>query len=227
MESPTTMQLTIYKTGFACGIAAFGATLAFLVAQVLQVAGVLVFPWDEILIFSFSQLIALPLLLEVLALHYTVSPERRIWSHAAVLFMVIYVIFVTANYAVQLAVVIPETIAGHAPAVKVLRQSPHSLFWVMDALGYMAWGIAAFVARLALPREGFQGKVRTALLLHSLTTPVIAFVYFYPEYSNTLLLLALPWAVTAPVMILLLAIMFRRKYINEQAGHRVLYKHLV
>lgn len=227
MENTRTVQLTIYKTGFVCGIAAFGATLAFLVAQVLQVVGVLIFPWDEILIFSFSELIALPLLLVILALHYTVAPEQRIWSHAALLFTVIYVVFVTDNYAVQLAVVIPETLAGHADAVQGLRQSPHSLFWVMDALGYMALGLAAFVARLALSRKGFQGKVRTVLLWHSLTTPAIAFVYFYPTYSYTLLLIALPWAITAPMMMLLLAIMFKRRHINELAGHRVLYKHLV
>jgi hypothetical protein len=43
-------------------------------------------------------------------------------------------------------------------------------------------------------------------------TPLISMVYFYPTYSYNLLLLGFPWAVTAPLSMLLLAIMFRKKF---------------
>jgi hypothetical protein len=40
---------------------------------------------------------------------------------------------------------------------------------------------------------------------------LIAFVYFYPDFSETILLLGIPWMITAPVAMLLLAIMFNEK----------------
>lgn len=220
------MQLTIYKLGYISGYIAFGATLAFLAAQVLQLTGVFKFPVDEISIYASSLLIALPLLLQFLALHYCITGEHKIWSHAALLFMVAYLIFVTFNYTVQLAVVVPAEISGNAAAITWAKQSPHSVFWCADALGYISLGCAALFAAMALPRAGFQGRVRWSLLAHSLTTPLLMVVYFYPPYSSTLLMLALPWAITAPLMMLLLAMHFRREYINEIPGHHLVYKHL-
>lgn len=220
------MHFTLYKTGYISGIVAFGATLAFVIAQALQLLGILQYPLDEIAIYAASLLITFPLLLTTLALHYIVPEEVRIWSHAALLFTLAYIMFVGTNYIAQLAVVIPATLSGNGEAVAVLSQTPHSLFWFMDGEGYIAMGIAAFFAHMSLHKAGFEGRVRTLLLLHSLTTPLILVVYCYPEYSPRLLLLALPWAITAPAFMLALAILFRRKYINESPGHRLVYKHL-
>ena len=134
--------------------------------------------------------------------------------------------FVGTNYIAQLAVVIPATLSGNSQMVQALSQTPHSLFWFMDAAGYTAMGIAAYFSHLSLQRGGFIGKVRKILLLHSLTTPLILVVYCYPYYSQQVLLLGLPWAITAPSFMLALAMLFRRKYINELPGHRLVYKHL-
>lgn len=65
----------------------------------------------------------------MLALHYAAPADKKIWSHAALLFTVMYVIFVTANYVVQLATVIPMTIKGTADEIRILNQTPHSLFF--------------------------------------------------------------------------------------------------
>ncbi|HEX8677700.1 MAG TPA: hypothetical protein VF700_10800, partial [Segetibacter sp.] len=62
---------------------------------------------------------------------------KKIWSHAALLFTLMYVVFVTANYVVQLAIVIPMTLKGAADKVRILSQTPHSLFWDFDAIGYI------------------------------------------------------------------------------------------
>ncbi len=50
----------------------------------------------------------------MLALHYVAPADRKLWSHAALLFTLMYVVFVTANYVVQLATVIPMTLKGAA-----------------------------------------------------------------------------------------------------------------
>jgi len=40
---------------------------------------------------------------------------------------------------------------------------------------------------------------------------LIAFVYFYPNFSEKLLLLGVPWAITAPAAMLFIAISLHKK----------------
>jgi hypothetical protein len=178
----------------------------------LQVLGMLTYPWDEILIYGFSLCITIPFMIEMLALHHVVAAEKKFWSHGALLCTVIYVVFVTANYIVQLATVIPMTLSGTDGAIQLLKQTPHSMFWDFDAAGYIFMGIAALFAAPLFAKQGFQKWVRYSLLAHALVTPLIMFVYFYPHFSNGLLLLATPWAITAPLFMLLLALFFKKSY---------------
>jgi hypothetical protein len=210
------MNKTIYKIGFWAGIIAFAATLAFFIAQILQILKVFNYPWDEISIYGFSLCITIPFLLEMLALHYTAPPEKKYWSHAALIFTSLYVVFVTANYVTQLATVIPMTARGNAEEIRILIQTPHSLFWNFDALGYIFMGFATLFAVPVFERTGFQKWVRLVFLIHSLVTPLIAFVYFYPVFSDKLLLIGLPWGITAPAAMLVLAMMFKKNYKNKK-----------
>ena len=204
------MSRTVYKVGFWSGFIAFGSTVVFIITQILHFFGVFGYPLDEILIYGFSLCIVIPFLLEMLALHHIAPPEKKFWSHAALIFTVLYVAFVTANYVVQLATVIPMTLQGASDEILMLKQTPHSLFWDFDAIGYI---IMEFVTLFAVPifeKQGFQRWVRYSFLVHSLVTPSIVFVYFYPNFSEKLLLIAVPWGITAPVSMLLLAIMFKK-----------------
>jgi hypothetical protein len=202
---------SISELGYWAGLAATAATVTFDVVQLLQVAGVLTFPLDEILIYGASLAIVVPFVLEMLALHHLTPPERRFFSHAAVVFTTLYAVFVSANYVVQLATVLPAKLAGSLDAVRVLDQTPHSLFWNFDALGYLSMGLATLLAVPALSEAGFERWVRRALLANALVTPLIAVVYFYPTYSVAVLFLGSPWAITAPLSMGLLAIALRRK----------------
>jgi len=198
------------RVGFWCGLIAAGATLSFDVAQALQLLGLLRYPTDEVLIYGTSLCIVVPFVLEMLALHHITERDKQFWTHAAVLFSMIYAAFVTANYVVQLATVIPAGISGSAADVAVLAQTPHSLFWNFDAIGYISMGLATLIAIPALGTSDFDRLVRAAFAAHAAMTPVIAFVYFYPTFSQSLLLLGLPWAITAPVFMALLAVKLRR-----------------
>lgn len=206
------MENKILKTGFVAGVLAFGATVGYVVVQILQLLRVTAFPADEVLIFGTSQCIVIPFMLLMLALHYATPPAKKFWTHAAVLFTVLYAVFVTANYTVQLATVLPMKLRGQGQEITVLHQAPHSMFWDYDALGYIFMGLAMLAAVPAFDRTGFQKKVRTAFLANGLVTPLIAVVYFYPRFSETLLVLAYPWAVTAPLAMLLLALSFKKEY---------------
>jgi hypothetical protein len=204
------MNKIIYKIGFLSGLIAFTSTIAFTIAQILQLLGILRYPLDEFLIYEFSLCIVIPFLLEMLALHHIAPTEKKFWSHAALIFTVLYVAFVTANYVVQLATVIPMTLQGNSEKILMLKQTPHSLFWDFDAIGYTFMGFATLFAIPVFEKQGFQKWVRYSFLVHSLVTPLIVFVYFYPDFSEQLLLIAIPWGITAPVSMLLLAIMFKQ-----------------
>lgn len=206
------MNTRIYRLGFWFGLLAFGANALFVIAQILQLVGILEYPYDEIMIYGFSLCIVIPFLLEMLALHYATKASKRFWSHGALLFTLMYAVFVTANYVVQLATVIPATLKGEAEEITVLVQYPHSMFWDFDAIGYICMGIASIFVLPLFKKQGFEQWVWIAFLANASVTPLIAFVYFYPEFSESLLLLAIPWTVTAPLMMLFLALWFKRKY---------------
>jgi hypothetical protein len=152
----------------------------------------------------------------MLALHYTVSLDKKYWSHAALIFTSLYAVFVTANYVVQLATVIPMTLKGNLEEIDILIQTPHSLFWDFDALGYIFMGFATLFAVPVFEKTGFQKWVRLVFLIHRLVTPLIAFVYFYPDFTDKLLLIGLPWGITALASMLVLAVMFKKNYKNKK-----------
>jgi hypothetical protein len=202
---------TINEVGYWAGLAAFASAVAYDVVQILQIVGVLQFPLDEILIYGTSLCIVVPFVLEILALHHLTSADRRFWTHASLIFTTVYAVFVTANYVVQLATVIPAELSGTAEAIRVLEQTPHSLFWDYDAVGYISMGLATLLAVPALSNVGFERWVRFSLLANALATPLIGIVYFYPTYSTRLLFLGFAWGITAPLFMLMLALLLRRR----------------
>jgi hypothetical protein len=210
------MNKAIYSIGFWAGILAFSATVSYCAVQLLQLYGGLSYPTDEILIYGTSLCIVIPFLLQILALHYTTPESKKFWSHTALTFSILYAVFVTANYVVQLATVIPQTMQGKLEQVRLLQQLPHSMFWDFDALGYIFMGLASFAAIPLFGKKGFQKWVRISLIANAAVTPLISFVYFYPTYSYDLLILGFPWAVTAPLFMLMLALWLRKN--NRQAG---------
>jgi hypothetical protein len=204
--------------GFYCALIAFMAAVGYGVAQILQVLGFVVYPLDAILIYGFSLGIASPFLLAMLALHHIVPNEKKIWTHAALLFAVMYATYVTLMYVVQLSVVIPQSL--HGASNTILTVTPHSFFWTIDALGYICMGLSTLFPAFVCAKEGFERWLRWFFLANGLLTPVIAFVYFYPYFSITLLLLGLPWLITAPGSMLLLALFFR-KLLYPEASYSV------
>lgn len=202
---------SLYTVGFWSALVAFLGALGFSVSQALQLVSLVHYPLDAILIYGFSLCIATPFVLAMLALHYLTPDKKRFWSHAALLFAVMYAVYVNSNYVVQLSTVIPMSLQGRLDEIRVLDQTPHSLFWDMDALGYIFMGLSTLFAVPVFAKEGLQKWLRWFFLANGLVIPLISFVYFYPNFSTTLLLLGLPWGITAPGSILLLMVYFKRK----------------
>ncbi len=204
------MNKRIRLIGFWSGLIAFVSTVAFVVVQLLQITGFFHYPLDEILIYGTSLCIVIPFIFEILALHYITPDEKKFWSHGALIFTILYAVFVTANYVVQLATVIPTKLKGAASEIQILEQTPHSMFWNFDAIGYIFMGLSTLTAIPVFEKHGFQRWVKISFFANAFVTPLIAVVYFYPNYSEKLLFLAFPWGITAPLAMLLLAIMFKK-----------------
>jgi hypothetical protein len=205
---------SLSEVGYRFGMTAFAFAVAYDVVQILQVVGLLGFPFDEILIYGTSLGIVAPFVLAVLAFHHLTPRDKQFWSHGALVFAIVYAVFVIANYVVQLATVVPAKMRGDAPGL--LEQTPHSLFWTYDAIGYISMGIAMLLALPALRKAGIEKWARWALLANVCVTPMISVVYFYPTYSTRLLFLGFPWAVTAPLAMLMLAKTIRSRTVEQQ-----------
>ena len=77
--------------------------------------------------------------------------------------------------------------------------------------------LATLLAVPAVSKVGFERWVRLSLIANALVTPLISIVYFYPTFSTKLLFLGFPWAITAPLFMLMLAISLRRKHVPTAA----------
>lgn len=209
------MNKSTLKLGYYAAICSFVFAVAYVIAQLLQVAGLIIDPLGAILIYGTSLGIATPFLLAMLALHYSISVQKRIWSHAALLFTVLYVGYVNINYVVQLTTVLPALSKGELGTLAVINQTPHSMFWDVDALGYINMGIATLLAAPVFRSKGIELWAKRFFIANAIMTPIIGYVYFYPTFSSSLLMIGLPWAITAPGSILLLALYFRKKMKQE------------
>ncbi len=202
---------SIARIGFWSGLAAFFSTVAYDVVQVLQIVGVLHFPLDEILIFGTSLCIVVPFILEMVAFHHLTHENDRFWTTAALIFTTMYAVFGSANYVIQLTTVIPAKLRGTLAPFQVLEQTPHSLLWDFDALAYISMAVAMLLLVPVLEDSGIDRWARLACIANLIATVFAGVVYFYPTFSTTVLMLGLPWAVTAPLTMLLLAFTLRRE----------------
>ncbi len=202
------MRSPAARIGFHASLTACSASVAFSIVQTLQLTPGLPKPLDEILIYGSSLLIATPYLLAMVALHATVPDHKKVWTHAAIVFGVLYCAYVSLNYVVQLATVVPARLQGTISEIALLDQTPHSLFWDVDALGYIFLGFSTLTAALALDTR--ERWLRRFLVANAAITPVIGFVYFYPRFSIPLLLLGIPWLITVPGSLVLLTRHFQR-----------------
>ncbi|MGV3529720.1 MAG: hypothetical protein ACO1OO_12550 [Flavisolibacter sp.] len=204
------------RFGYTSALLAFLAAAGYCIVQLLQVFGWMPYPYDEFLIYGFSLFIAIPYMLAIMALHREIKDDKKTWTHAALLTATLYAVYATLVYVVQLAMVVPQSLRGDAEDIGVLVMYQHSLFWTLDALTYIMLGLSTFFAAFAFEKNGEDKWLRNFLLANAVITPLIAFVYFYPNFSTGLLFLGSPWIITAPGSMWLLSRYFRRLRIENK-----------
>lgn len=209
---------TVLWIGFWASLVALVGALGYIASAFLQVFGLLAYREDSILAYGSSLLMPVPVIVAMLALHATTPERLRFWSSAAVAFAVVYATYNTLNYVVQLVTVLPagyswtfQNQAGTQGPLSLLNQTPHSLFWDVDGLGYIFLNLATVFAIPLFARTGPDRWVRWFFIANGLITPLFATTYFAPGYSVPILLLGSPWGVTVPGCLVVLALFFRRR----------------
>ncbi len=209
----------LYKMGFWSAFIAFVGAVGYILSAFLQIFHVVNDFHDAIIGFGASILIPVPFLLTMLILHHTVAEEKQFWTHAAIVFAGIYTTYAMLNYVVQLATVLPagytwsfENQQGTMGSLSLLNQTPHSLFWDVDVLGYIFMSLSTLFASAVFAKQGLQHWVRRLFLANGLIIPLFSVAYFYPGYSVGQLLFGLPWGITVPGSLFVLALYFRRMH---------------
>jgi hypothetical protein len=143
----------------------------------------------------------------VVAVHQMAAPDRKIWSHSAVVFATAYTVLISINYFVQLTWVMPRLAAGHTQGIEVFLFTPFDSFlYSVDILGYSFMSVATLFAARVFTGGGLERVVRLFLMANGLLLPFIAL----QMYVHWLIWIAALWAVTFPGSTWSLAILFRR-----------------
>jgi hypothetical protein len=154
-----------------------------------------------------SLLLGSSFLVLMVSVHYLASPDRKIWSHAAVVFATAYAVLISINYYVQLTWVAPRLAAGRVQGIEPFLFKPFDSFlYAVDILGYSFMSLATLFAARVFTGKGLERVIRVFLTANGLLLPFIAL----QMYVHGLIWIAALWAVTFPGSTWSLAVLFRR-----------------
>lgn len=173
---------------------AFIFSLAYDVAQVLDIAGALEAPWGLFAIVLPSLLLAWSWLALVSALHADRAGEGRRWTQLALSFATVYATLNSFVYVVQLAIVVPEALSGGPGLSGPFALADGKALIAVNAMAYALLSISALF--LAFSYRSARGArfVRAALIAHGVLAPVILAILYVPA----LLPLGGLWMLTFP-----------------------------
>ena len=202
--------------GYGSAVLATVFSLTYVVAQIAEWIGWMgsgggaenaSTPFGLFVLLTPSLLLGSSFLVLVVSIHHLASPDRKIWSHAAVAFATAYAVLISINYYVQLTWVAPRLAAGRIAGMEPFLFTPFDSFlYAVDILGYSFMSIATLFAARVFTGGGLERTVRIFLVANGLLLPFIAL----QMYVHALIWIAALWAVTFPGATWSLAILFRR-----------------
>lgn len=209
--SPATKTLGMWSAALATLF-----SLVYLVGQLAEWLGLLgsqggpsssSTPVGLVVLLTPSFFLASSFLILVVSIHQLAAPDKRVWSHVALVFATAYAVLVSTVYFVQLTLVAPRIASGRMAGVESLLFIPFdSVLYAVDILGYSFMSLATLFAAPVFPGGGIQRIVRVCLTANGLLLPFIALqMYFHP-----LIWVAALWAVTFPGATWALTLLFRR-----------------
>ena len=209
------------RVGFWSAVLATVFSITYIVVQLAEWMGLLgsqggpestSTPFGLALLLTPSLLLGSSFLVLVVSIHQLASPQRKIWSHAAVAFATAYTVLISVVYFVQLTLVAPRLAHGRSEGIEVFLFTPFDSFlYAVDILGYSFMSVATLFAAMVFTGRGLEQVVRTFLIANGLLLPFLAL----QMYFHSLIWVASLWAVTFPGATWSLAVLFRRAAISQ------------
>lgn len=189
------------RFGRAAAAAATITSLGYAIPQVLQVLGLLTDPWDRILIFAPSLLLA-PSFVCAMAAAVDLAPgAHRGQARAAFGVSVVYATLVSIVYVIQLGVVIPHDLRGAGADVAAFACcTPGMPLTAVDLLGYSLMSVATWLLAGALASEPGNRGLTWMLRVNGW----LGFALIGQLVEPRLIIVGAAWLVTFPAAMILL-----------------------
>lgn len=198
----------MHRVGFWSAVIVASAAIAFDIA--VGASRLLTAPWDVVGALVPSLVLAPAFLALIVSVHSSVPEEKRGWTRLAAAFAAVYVPLTTSAYVVELAVVEPLVMRGHAGRVALLTLTRmDSVLNAVDGLGYAFMSLAAVFAALAFEGGRLERWIRRLFIATGILAVPILLTYFV---DRAFIYLAGLWGITVPGAGILLAIYFRRRW---------------
>jgi hypothetical protein len=205
------MNMPTSRIGFWAAVVATVFGLAYIVALLATLTGVLAGPWATLYQLAPSIVLAWSYMVLMACVLDAAPSERKIWATIGFGFALMYCVMNSIVYFTELTVVIPRVLRNEAGPVSVLLFEPGAFLFAVNGLAYGFMSMAALFAAPVFARRGPEARVHWAMLAHGVIGPFIVGAVVWPllTYIGAL------WIVTFPVMGILLAILFRKAAISQ------------
>lgn len=154
-----------------------------------------------------SLLLAPSFALLMLSVHYYAPQDKKIWSHAGILFAAVYTVMVCINYYVQLTLILPHMLKNDLEPVRPFLFTPFDSFsYSIDVLGYSFMSLTTLFAAFVFAGKGLHRTIRVFMIANGLLIPFLALqIYYHP-----LIWFAAAWAITFPGVSISLTKLFKK-----------------
>jgi hypothetical protein len=177
------------------GVAALACGLGYDITQILDVIGVFHAPWGLFAIVLPSLFLAWSYAALVSVLHSRSGETAKPWTQLALTFAILYAGLNSIVYPVQLAVVVPQALAGGEGLSSQFAMAGGRPLTAVNAVAYALLSLSAFFLSFSYPREHGGRFAPIALIAHGALAPVILAILYVPA----LLPVGGLWIVTFPL----------------------------
>jgi hypothetical protein len=207
------LPAAVRRFGLWAAIATAATYTVFLVGY--GVGPLLRAPWDIALPVGASILIAPCFVLLMVGVHHAAAESKRIWSHGALGFALLYAAFVSIVYITWLFVVEPHVLSGSQSAVAPFTFQKGSFIQMLDGLGYTYMSLAIFLTAPVFAGGRLARWIRGIAIASG--PAAVGVLLSYVFFTFPLSLLGLPGTILVPVYAVLLAIFFHHAEIGAEA----------
>jgi hypothetical protein len=105
----------------------------------------------------------------MLSVHYYAPEDKKIWSHAGLIFAAIYSVLISMNYFVQLTFVVPHLLRGEDESIRPFLFTPFDSFvYSVDLLEYSFMSLSTLFAAFVFTGPGLERTVRWFLIVNGI-----------------------------------------------------------